>query len=390
MTAPSRTHQAAPGPGRARLLTGFLIAVVVFVVVLLWAKWLPYTAKVVALNESHKWSGSSILGVGGVQPGEAPSWHAATSFLVAYLVAVWKALVAALLISAALQALIPRDWLVRALDRGGRWSGAVAGGLLSTPSMMCTCCTAPVAVSLRRSGASTAATVAYWLGNPLLNPAVVVFLLLVAPWQWTVVRVVVGVVTVVAGAVLVSHLADRRRTAAVGAPGVSGQGQPVGVPVASGQTQPVGVPVASAPSEPAAPKDVALRFLRTLARMTLVLVPEYLLVVLLIGAFRGWMLPLTQDAVGHGMPTVVAATVIAAILGTLFVIPTAGEIPIIQGLAVLGLPAGVLGALLITLPAVSLPSMVMVGRAFGWRLTTATTGLVVLAGLLGGVLLAVL
>ncbi|MFD8914594.1 permease [Streptomyces sp. NPDC059575] len=378
MTAPSRTHQAAPGPGRARLLTGFLIAVVVFVVVLLWAKWLPYTAKVVGLNESHKWSGSSILGVGGVQPGEAPSWHAATSFLVAYLVAVWKALVAALLISAALQALIPRDWLVRALDRGGRWSGAVAGGLLSTPSMMCTCCTAPVAVSLRRSGASTAATVAYWLGNPLLNPAVVVFLLLVAPWQWTVVRVVVGVVTVVAGAVLVSHLADRRRTAAVGAPGASGQGQPVGVPVAP------------APSEPAAPKDVALRFLRTLARMTLVLVPEYLLVVLLIGAFRGWMLPLTQAAVGHGMPTVVAATVIAAILGTLFVIPTAGEIPIIQGLAVLGLPAGVLGALLITLPAISLPSMVMVGRAFGWRLTAATTGLVVLAGLLGGVLLAVL
>ncbi|MYQ47941.1 hypothetical protein GTW40_23310 [Streptomyces sp. SID4985] len=121
MTAPSRTHQAAPGPGRARLLTGFLIAVVVFVVGLLRAKWLPYTAKAVGLNESHTWSGSSILGVGGVQPGEAPSWHAATSFLVAYLVAVWKALVAALLISAALQALIPRDWLVRALDRGGRW-----------------------------------------------------------------------------------------------------------------------------------------------------------------------------------------------------------------------------------------------------------------------------
>ncbi|MGW4442113.1 permease [Streptomyces sp. NPDC004682] len=379
MTAPSRTHQAAPGPGRARLLTGFLLAVVVFVVVLLWAKWLPYTAKVVGLNESHTWSGSSILGVGGVQPGEAPSWHAATSFLVAYLVAVWKALVAALLISAALQALIPRDWLVRALDRGGRWSGAVAGGLLSTPSMMCTCCTAPVAVSLRRSGASTAATVAYWLGNPLLNPAVVVFLLLVAPWQWTVVRVAVGVVTVVAGAVLVSHLADRRRTAAaVAAPGVSGHGQPVGAPVAS------------ASSEPAGTKDVALRFLRTLTRMTLVLIPEYLLVVLLIGAFRGWMLPLTRDAVGHGTPTVVAATVIAAILGTLFVIPTAGEIPIIQGLAVLGLPAGVLGALLITLPAISLPSMAMVGRTFGWRLTTATTVLVVLAGLLGGVLLAVL
>jgi hypothetical protein len=38
----------------------------------------------------------------------------------------------------------------------------------------------------------TAPAVAYWLGNPLLNPAVVVFLLFVAPWQWTVTRLVVA------------------------------------------------------------------------------------------------------------------------------------------------------------------------------------------------------
>jgi uncharacterized membrane protein YraQ (UPF0718 family) len=83
------------------------------------------------------------------------------------------------------------------------------GGLLSTPSMMCTCCTAPVAVTLRRRGVAIAATVGYWLGNPLLNP-VLVFLLFVAPWQWTVTRGVVGAVTVIAGAVLVARWAERR------------------------------------------------------------------------------------------------------------------------------------------------------------------------------------
>jgi uncharacterized protein len=134
-----------------------------------------------------------------VQPGDPPSWQAGTTFASAYVQAVWKALVAALLISAAVQSLVPRRWLLRVLNRRGRVASAVAGGLCSTPSMMCTCCTAPVAVTLRRSGVSTAAALAYWLGNPLLNPAVLVFLVFVAPWQWTATRVVVGVLIVVGG-----------------------------------------------------------------------------------------------------------------------------------------------------------------------------------------------
>lgn len=49
-----------------------------------------------------------MLGVGGVEPDDPPSWQAATSFTAAYLRAVWKALVAALLIGVALQSLVPR------------------------------------------------------------------------------------------------------------------------------------------------------------------------------------------------------------------------------------------------------------------------------------------
>jgi hypothetical protein len=59
-------------------------------------------------------------------------------------------------------------------------------------------------------GVSTAAALAYWLGNPLLNPAVLVFLVFVAPWQWTATRLVVGVLIVVGGSALVARLVEGR------------------------------------------------------------------------------------------------------------------------------------------------------------------------------------
>lgn len=119
--------------------------------------------------------------------------------------------------------------------------------------------------------------------------------------------------------------------------------------------------------------------------MSIVLVPEYLVVVLLIGAFRGWLFP-----IGATLGSGVMVVLLAAVVGTLLVIPTAAEIPILQGLALAGVAAGPIGALLVTLPAVSLPGIAMVGRALGWRTTALTTAMVVVGGVLGACLLAVL
>jgi uncharacterized protein len=260
-------------------VAGVLVAVVLGALLLLWAKWLPYGARIGDLEVSGTYGGSNILGVGGVRPGDAPSWAAAWSFTGAYVAAVWKALVAALLISAALQSLVPRAWLLRLLNRRGRLTGALAGGLASTPSMMCTCCTAPVAVILRRSGVSTAAVIAYWLGNPLLNSAVLAFLVLVAPWEWTVTRLVVGLLLVVGGSALVARLTERPA-----APEEAVAAIPADDP-ADGRW------LAQAPA----------RFGTALLRLAVVLVPEYLVVVLLIGAFRGWLFPIGADVLGAGL-----------------------------------------------------------------------------------------
>ncbi|HEX2902753.1 MAG TPA: permease [Jatrophihabitans sp.] len=347
------------GQSRLVIAVALLAALAISVAALIWAKWLPYERKTVALTGTHHWSGHSILSAGGVRPGDAPSWHAATSFASAYLKSIWHALVAALLISAAVSALVPPGWPARLLNRRRPITSAAVGGLLATPSLMCTCCTAPVAATLRREGAGTAGVVAYWLGNPLLNPAVLVFLALVAPWQWTVTRLAVGILVVVFGSTLVARLAGERSDPAAGER-VAGSG------VAVDRHWLAAVP---------------WRFGRALLRLVLVMVPEYVAVVLLVGAVRGWLFPLGGAG---GVRAGVLVLLLAAVVGTLIVIPTGGEIPIVLGLAAAGVSLGGVGALLLTLPAASLPAMAMLVRSLGWRATLASAGVVLLGGLVAG------
>src|SRR5690625_7980582 len=67
------------------------------------------------------------------------------------------------------------------------------------------------------------------------------------------------------------------------------------------------------------------------------------------------------------------AVLIAAVVGTVLVIATGGEIPIIAALLAAGAGVGTRGAILGALPALRIPSIVMVGESLGWRATPAMT-----------------
>ncbi|HLR85756.1 MAG TPA: permease [Nocardioidaceae bacterium] len=343
-------------PSQRSLVVIVVGALVVFAIAatgLAWAKWFPYASKVGTLHLTREWDGASML----TSSDGAPSLTAAWDFAAAYTKAVWRALLVSLLIAAALDALVSRRWLVRLLSRGSTWGQAGTGAVLSLPSMMCTCCTAPITVTLRRSGAPTAAVVSHWLGNPLLNPAVLVFLFLVAPWQWGVARLAVGIVVVITAAVITGEIARRRAGAS--------------------PTQ-VMTPRAATDEPTPALSELPGRFLRSLWRISRVLVPEYAIVVLIVGGFSGWLARFTEITGTGG----VAALVLAAVVGTLLVIPTGGEIPVLIGLSAVGASSGLLGVLLITLPALSVPSMVMVARALSVRVTMAAAITVAGGGLL--------
>ncbi len=123
-----------------------------------------------------------------------------------------------------------------------------------------------------------------------------------------------------------------------------------------------------------------LRWLRELWKMAIRLLPEYALIVVILGAARAWLFPQVTADVGNHALWIVGM----AIAGSLFVIPTAGEIPIVQTLMSFGMGAGPAGALLTTLPALSVPSIIMLARSFSYRTLLFVVGAVVVLGIFTG------
>ncbi|GLZ49424.1 hypothetical protein Acsp06_56090 [Actinomycetospora sp. NBRC 106375] len=321
---------------------------------LLWAKWAPYWVKVPSVAGSHS-LGSSIL-TGGASAPPGVSLSAGLRFAGTYFLAIWPALVVALVLAAAVQTVLPSAWLRRVLGRGV--SGGVRGGALALPSLMCTCCAAPIAVGLRRRAADLTATLAYWLGNPALNPVVLVFCAFVLPWEWTLLRAVAGVAVVAAAVVLGRRWASRSPTGSVVEEPVVGD---------------------AVPDE----RPLVVRFLAALGGLSVRLLPEYLLLVVALGAFRGVLFPVAAPwLTGTGL---VLGVLLLAVAGTLLPIPTGAEIAVVAALLAVGVSGPLAAALLITLPAVSLPSLLMVRRAFPRRLLVAVTGAVVGIGVLTSV-----
>src|SRR5206468_549561 len=123
--------------------------------------------------------------------------------------------------------------------------------------------------------------------------------------------------------------------------------------------------------------SIWIAWLKSLWRLSKGVIPEYVVLVCLLGAVRAWLFPAVTPRV-NGVPWTLAL----AFTGTLFVIPTAGEIPIVQTLMSFGLGVGPAAALLTALPALSLPSLLMLYRTMPVKALTLTWFAVFLAAIL--------
>ncbi len=231
---------------------------------------------------------------------------------------------------------------------------------------------------MRRKGVSQGAALAFWLGNPTLNPAVLVFITFALGWSWALLRLMLGLALVLGVPLLATAaLGGRERSTTLAEPGHLESSGPV-------ESVEPAYATAEALAEERAPWVV--RWLKALARLSIGLIPEYVVVMLALGAARAWLFPALGAEAGNSLPVIVGM----AIAGALFAIPTAGEIPIIQTMRGFGLGAGPAGALFLTLAPISLPSLLMIGRAFPHRVlalvVAATVALGVLAGLLASAL----
>jgi len=302
-----------------------LLFLAVVVIGLWYVKWQPYYGKAFTAAETHS-IGKSILANAAGSP-----WRAALDYAMVYFLAVWKAAVLGVILGSLVQVLIPRAWLLRLMG-SSRFGSTLMGTGLGLPGMMCSCCAAPVTAGLRQSQVSSGAAMAFWLANPLLNPATLIFMGFVLGWHFAAIRLVAGLLMVLGIAWLVQR---------------------------SVPDQAVTAPVIPARDE----QPFLSRWLRVMWRLFCNTIPLYIVAVLLLGAARVWLFPHADGAVGNTLFWVM----LMAIAGCLFVIPTAAEIPIVQTMMLAGMGIAPALALLVTLPAVSVPSLLMLHRAFPAR-----------------------
>lgn len=314
---------------------------------LLYVKWWPYYQKGILASNTHS-IGSSILGD---LSSLTPSWKSAWDYAQVYFLSVWKAAILGILLGSLIQVLLPTEWLLKFLGKT-TFGSTVIGGLASIPGMMCTCCAAPMAVGLCKKNVSVGAALAFWIGNPTINPATLVFMTFVLSWKFTLIRLVFGLILTFG----VSYLANRFVK----------------------DDRPIGIDQIVTNIEP--PGNFLSRWIKSMGSMLLYIVPAYVLSVLLLGAGRVWLFPHLSDSAANSL----IAIIIFAIAGMLFVIPTAAEIPIIQTLMSLGLGGGPAAALLITLPAISLPSLLIVANSFPNKVLFFVIASVVLLGIVSG------
>ena len=322
--------------------------VLVAVIGLYYVKWSPYYLKSFVAADSHSIGGSIIN-----DHPDSP-WAAALAYAQVYFLAIWKAAVLAVILGSLVQVLIPRDWLLRVFGKAG-FGSTLRGGLFALPGMMCSCCAAPVAAGLRRQNVSVGAALAFWIANPVLNPATMIFMGFVLGWQFAALRLVAGVALVLGVALFAQRIS-----------------RPETLPEAAVDA----VAVASSADN----ASLLTRWMSTLWQLFWTTIPIYVVAVLILGAARVWLFPHVDGAMGNGWLWLVPL----AIVGTLFVIPTAAEIPIVQTLMGLGLGTAPAVALLMTLPSVSLPSLLMLRKSFDRRVLVVVALLTMLVGIVSG------
>jgi uncharacterized protein len=332
----------------------FSLEVNVLLACFYYVKFVPYYAKAFVAYNQHSIGDSIIFGKSAVAP--AVSLSSAIDYAFAYSKSIWKAMVLGLLLGSGLKILLPSRWVSSLLGRIG-FKSMMLGSLFALPSMMCTCCAGPVAAGMRQSRASVGSVVSWWLANPLLNPATLVFMGCILGWGWALFRLIAGMLMVFGLAYFAERYANPMRDDAITVEALNQQ-----LAVETGVSN----------------DHVLMRWIQEFMKLTIKLLPEYIVLVLLLVSARVWLFP------AFGVDDSLVWIFAMAIAGTLFVIPTAGEVPIVQAMFAFGVGVGPAAALIMTLPAVSLPSLVMLGKVFSLRIRLVIAIGVVMSGIAAG------
>ena len=296
-------------------------------------------------------------------------WRRPIAQATSYLLNVWHATMLGILISGLTLSILPL-YLKPYWTRGG-FTGSLFGAIFALPQPFCSCCSSVMAPSFARRGASTNFLLSFVIGAPMLNVTTIVLALALLPAPFAITRIGAGIFVTVVVTYLVAHIAadwDHRQVARAGA------GRDTGI--LGAYLRPLDRIAGSGSETVETPVQLLSVWLKASGRIALVLVPA-LWVWSVVAAAIFQALP---SAFGNNLPSVV----LAAVGGTFFMISTWSEIPIALQLVQAGIN-GPAAALLVVLPAISLPCVVLLGGALHrFRMIALLSVGVMIVGIVAG------
>jgi hypothetical protein len=289
-----------------------------------------------------------------------------------YLAAVWHAIAIGLLLAGvfitALAEYVKSFW-----SNVGKFRTTLLGTMLALPQPFCSCCASPIAASLYRKGAPLHLALSFLIASPMLNITTLILAFLLLPPDFALLRIGAGILLVIPVSYLLSLLVEK-----------------------------------SVKKEPSEGRFHLLTLLlnrycnlfhfEQLALKRAIQTPS--------GFIRAWFktvwgisrvfLPISVmgaivtavivEALRPGIGNTLIGVLVAAVAGTLLMVSTWTELPVAGILIEAGL-RGPAATLLITLPAVSVPCLVVFGGALGSLRTAMLLGLTVFViGLLFGII----
>ena len=332
----------AQRPGTPRYLKGLILVILALLVVDLFAyRGVPAARSMVSGRLTADWLGA--FGVTG--------WWRPFAQATSFLLNVWHATMLGILLSGLALTVLP-VYLKSYVTRGG-FTGSLFGAMFALPQPFCSCCSSVMAPSFVRRGASTTFLLSFIIGAPMLNVTTMVLALALLPAPFAITRIVAGIVITLLVTYLVARVADRWEGTARSA----NERAPAG-----GWIQRVGGFYLSlfdldriiGHRRLETPSQLIGAWLYASGRIALVLVPTL------------WLWSVIASALFQALPSAfgnnLTSVVLSAVVGTFFMISTWSEIPMALQLIQSGY-TGPAAALLVVLPAISLPCMMLLGGA---------------------------
>jgi uncharacterized membrane protein YraQ (UPF0718 family) len=276
-----------------------------------------------------------------------------------YLQVVWPALLFGVLIAAWVHAFVSPSWFIQGLGKGTTRE-QIAAAMAGTPLMLCSCCASPLFSATYERSKRLSPCLALMLASPGMNPASLALCFLLFPTRLAAARVVMTLVAVV----FASRLPDLLVRGA-SMPNYSAMNTPVSEPQNMGLA------------------ELFARYLRSCRHVAIRTVPLIMLGILVAMLIPGRLLGQTLASVGGGIVMIAVVALFAVPLA----LPSFFEIPLAFSLLSAGAPLGAAAAVLFAGPIVNLPSLLVVGRYAGWKVSALLASSVWVIAFLGGLVL---